>query len=102
MMINWLHFCLLHISFWAVQWSISAFIAVISVLLSVFEHVSALLFEFASDFYGVPPRASFPKEKRAILILGAHEGTPVTPNTRIKYRRLPSPRCGKKRGTFVF
>ncbi|KAH9997245.1 hypothetical protein BJV77DRAFT_984134 [Russula vinacea] len=71
MMINC---CLLHITFWAIHSSISAFIAAISVLLSVFEHVSALLFELVSDFYGVPPRASFPTEKCAILILGAHEG----------------------------
>jgi hypothetical protein len=74
MMINC---CLLHITFWAIHSSISAFIAAISVLLSVFEHVSALLFELVSDFYGVPPRASFPTEKCAILILGAHEGPPI-------------------------
>jgi hypothetical protein len=74
MMINWLLFWFLHTSFWAIQWPISAFITAISVLLSVFEHISQLLFELASDFYGVPPRASFPTEKCAVLILGAHEG----------------------------
>ena len=89
MMINWLLFCLLHISFWAIQWPISAFIAAISVLLSAFEDISTLLFEFASDFYGVPPRASFPTEKCAVLILGAHEGAAITPYNRIKHRRLP-------------
>lgn len=89
MMINWLLFCLLHISFWAIQWPISAFIAAISVLLSAFEHVSALLFDLASDFYRVPPRASFPTEKCAVLILGAHEGAPITPCNGIKHRRLP-------------
>lgn len=76
MMINWLLFCLLHLSFWAIQWPISAFIAAISVLLSAFERASAVLFEMASDLYGVPPRASFPTENCAVLILGAHEGAP--------------------------
>ena len=71
-MINWLLFCLVRLSFE----TISAFITAISVLLSTFEHVSALLFELASDLYGAPPRASFPKEKCAVLILGAHEGAP--------------------------
>ena len=85
-MINWLLF----VSFWAVQLSISALIAAISVLLSAFEHFSALLFELASDWYGVPPRASFPTEKCAVLILGAHEGAPITLCTRIKHRQLPS------------
>ncbi|KAI0281435.1 hypothetical protein BGY98DRAFT_958971 [Russula aff. rugulosa BPL654] len=75
MMINcWLLFWLLHISFWAIQWPITAFIAAISVLFSAFEQISAVLFEIASDLYGVPPRASFPTEKCAVLILGAHEG----------------------------
>jgi hypothetical protein len=87
MMINWLLFCLLDLSFWAIQWPISAFIAAISVLLSAFEHISALLFEFASDLYGVPPRASFPTEKCAVLILGAHEGAPITLYNGIKHRR---------------
>lgn len=79
MMINWLLFCLLDISFRAIQWPISVFIAAISVLLSAFEHVSAVLFELASDFSGVPPRASFPPEKCAVLILGANEGALITP-----------------------
>ena len=74
MMINC---CLLRITFWVIHSSISAFIAAISVLLSVLEHFSALLFELASDLYGVSPRASFPTEKSAILILGAHEGPPI-------------------------
>ncbi len=69
---------LLHLSFWAIQWPISAFIAAISVLHSALEHISAVLFELASDLYGVPPRASFPTEKCAVLILGAHEGAPIT------------------------
>lgn len=73
-----IHCCLLHITFWVTHWLISAFIAAISVLLSSFEHFSAVLFELASEFYGVPPRASFPTEKCAILILGAHEGAPIT------------------------
>jgi len=68
MMIHWL------------LWPISASIAAISVLLSAFEHLSALLFELASDLYGVTPRASFPTERCAVLILGAHEGAhPITP-----------------------
>lgn len=69
-----IHCCLLHITFWATHRSISAFIAAISVLLSSFERISAILFELASDFYGVAPRATFPTEKCAVLILGAHEG----------------------------
>jgi hypothetical protein len=48
------------------------------------EHVSAVLFELASDLYGVPPRASFPTENCAVLILGAHEGAPITRYNRIK------------------
>jgi len=81
MMIN---FCLL----WVVHWSISALIPAISVLLSSLERISQVLFELASDLYGVPPRASFPTEKCAILILGAHEGAPITPLTGIKHRPL--------------
>ena len=73
-MINWLLFCLVDVCFW----TISAFIAAISVLVSVFEHISAVLFEVGSDFYGAAPRASFPTEKSAVLILGAHEGAPIT------------------------
>ena len=87
MVINWLLFCLLHITFWAIEWPISAFIAAISVLLSALEHITAILFELTSDFYGVPPRASFPTEKCAVLILGAHEGAPITRYNRIKHRR---------------
>jgi hypothetical protein len=77
MMINYL----LYIAFLAVHLSISALLAAISVLLSTFEDISSLLFELASDFYGVPPCSSFPTEKCAILILGAQEGASVTPST---------------------
>ena len=81
MMIN----SLLYIAFSAVHLSITVLLAAISVLLSTFEDISSLLFELASDFYGVPPRSSFPTEKCAILILGAQEGASVTPYTTITY-----------------
>ena len=70
---------LLYITFEVVLLSISTLLAAISVLLSSFEDISSILFELASDFYGVPPRASFPTEKCAILILGAQEGASLTP-----------------------
>jgi hypothetical protein len=100
MMINYL----LYITFSVVHLSISVFLAAISVLLSSFEDISSILFELASDFYGVTPRASFPTEKCAIVILGAQEGASVTPSTAITYPRLlllPPLRCGKKRRTLV-
>jgi hypothetical protein len=68
-----------HLAFSVIHLSISAFFTAISVLLSYFELVSSILFEFASDFYGAPPRASFPTEKCAVLILGAQEGASITP-----------------------
>jgi hypothetical protein len=37
---------------------------------------------------GTPPRASFPTEQCAILILGAHEGALITPFAGIKHRPL--------------
>ena len=80
---------LLYITFSVVQLSISALLAAISVLLSSFEDISSILFELASDFYGVPPRASFPTEKCAILILGAQEGASVTPSTGVTYPCIP-------------
>jgi len=64
----------LHLAFSVIHLSISAFLTAISVLHSYFELISSILFELASDFYGLPPRASFPTEKCAILILGAQEG----------------------------
>ena len=97
MVINYL----LYIAFSVVHLSISTLLAAISVLLSTFEDISSLLFELASDFYGVPPRSSFPTEKCAILILGAQEGASVTPSTAITYPPEPPLRCGKKRGAFV-
>jgi hypothetical protein len=98
MMINYL----LYITFSVVHLSISVFLAAISVLLSYFEDISSILFELVSDFYGVTPRASFPTEKCAIVILGAQEGASVTPSTAITYPRLLPPlRCGKKRRTVV-
>jgi len=72
---------LLYITFSVVHLSISALLAAISVLLSSLEDISSILFELSSDFYGVPPRPSFPTEKCAILILGAQEGASVTPST---------------------
>jgi len=92
---------LLYITFSVVQLSISALLAAISVLLSSFEDISSILFELASDFYGVPPRASFPTEKCAILILGAQEGASVTSSTGVTYPRIPPLRCGKKRGAVI-
>ncbi|KAI0302068.1 hypothetical protein BC826DRAFT_966114 [Russula brevipes] len=73
-MIRYLLSSALHGAFSAVHLSMSACLAAISVLLSAFEDISSILFELASDLYGVPPRASFPTEKCAILILGAQEG----------------------------
>lgn len=94
---------LLYITFEVVLLSISTLLAAISVLLSSFEDISSILFELASDFYGVPPRASFPTEKCAILILGAQEGASLTPSAAITYPRIPPPplRCGKKRGVVI-
>jgi hypothetical protein len=93
---------LLYITFEVVLLSISTLLAAISVLLSSFEDISSILFELASDFYGVPPRASFPTEKCAILILGAQEGASLIPSTAITYPRTPPPlRCGKKRGVVI-
>ena len=92
---------LLHLAFSAVHLSISALVPAISVLLSTFQHISSLLFELASDFYGVPPRSSFPTEKCAILILGAQEGASVTPYTAFTYPPVPPLRCGKKRGALI-
>jgi hypothetical protein len=92
---------LLYITFEVVLLSISTLLAAISVLLSSFEDISSILFELASDFYGVPPRASFPTEKCAILILGAQEGASLTPSTAITYPRIPPLRCGKKRGAVI-
>jgi len=86
---------LLYITFSVVQLSISALLAAISVLLSSFEDISSILFELASDFYGVPPRASFPTEKCAILILGAQEGASVTPSTGVTYPRIPLSGVGR-------
>ena len=82
---------LLYITFEVVLLSISTLLAAISVLLSSFEDISSILFELASDFYGVPPRASFPTEKCAILILGAQEGASLTPSAAITYPRIPPP-----------
>ena len=84
--------CLLHITFRVTHWLISVFIAAISVLLSSFEYFLTVLFDLASDFYGTPPRASFPTENCAILILGAHEG--ALNYTRVNHRRL-HPGAGK-------
>src|ERR1700730_9235222 len=78
-MIRYLLSSVLHGTFLAVHLSMSAGLAAISVLLSAFEDISSILFEFASDLYGVPPRASFPTEKCAILILGAQEGASLAP-----------------------
>jgi hypothetical protein len=64
--------------FWVVHLSTSALLAAISVFISFFEDISSILFELASDFYGVPTRPSFPTEKCAILILGAQEGASLT------------------------
>ncbi|KAI0006063.1 hypothetical protein BJV74DRAFT_801921 [Russula compacta] len=74
MMIHYLVFSVLHIAFSVVELSISALLAAISVLLASFEDASSILFELVSDLYGIRPRASFPTEKCAILILGAQEG----------------------------
>jgi hypothetical protein len=103
MMINYL----LYITFSVVHLSIAVPLAAISVLLSTFEDISSILFELASDFYGVPPRASFPTEKCAILILGAQEGdslisfTSITITYNYISARASPLRCGKKRGAFV-
>jgi hypothetical protein len=96
-----INYYLLYLAFSAVHLSISVLFAAISVLLSTFQHTSSLLFELVSDFYGVPPRSSFPTEKCAILILGAQEGASVTPYTAITYPPVPPLRCGKKRGALV-
>lgn len=85
MMMNYLSLGIVHITFSAVELSISAFFAGISVLLSSFEDISSRLFERASDFSGVPPRASFPTEKCAILILGAQEGASFTPPIKLNF-----------------
>lgn len=82
---NYLSLGIVHITFSAVELSISAFFAGISVLLSSFEDISSRLFERASDFSGVPPRASFPTEKCAILILGAQEGASFTPPIKLNF-----------------
>jgi hypothetical protein len=74
MIFNYLLCTVLHLAFSVIHLSISAFLTAISVLHSYFELISSILFELASDFYGLPPRASFPTEKCAILILGAQEG----------------------------
>lgn len=71
---------IVYMTFSVVDLSLSALLAAISVLLSFFEDISSILFELVSDFYGVPPRPSFPTEKCAILILGAHEGASLTPS----------------------
>src|SRR5882757_7600549 len=74
MITNYLLYTILHLAFSVIHLSISTFLTAISALHSYFERISSILFELASDFYGVPPRASFPTEKCAILILGAQEG----------------------------
>ena len=76
---NYLFLRITYTTFSVVELTISTLLAGITVLLSLFEDISSVLFELASDSSGVPPRSSFPTEKCAVLILGAQEGTSITP-----------------------
>ena len=99
---NYLFSSITYITFSVVELTISTLLAGITVLLSLFEDLSSVLFELASDSSGVPPRSSFPTEKCAVLILGAQEGTSITP---LRLNQIidvyPRARCGKKRRTSV-
>ncbi|KAH9981263.1 hypothetical protein BGW80DRAFT_322020 [Lactifluus volemus] len=86
MKMNYFSSSVLHITFSAVHLTISALLPHISVLLSLLEHISSILFERLSDFSAVPPRASFPTEKCAILIIGAQEG--VGRNAALRFSEL--------------
>ncbi|KAH9005187.1 hypothetical protein EDB86DRAFT_2882124 [Lactarius hatsudake] len=74
MPMNYLFLSITHITFSVVKLTIFTLLAGITALLSLFEDISSVLFELASDSSGVPPRSSFPTEKCAVLILGAQEG----------------------------
>jgi hypothetical protein len=76
---NYFSSTIIHLSFSVLQLSFSAVLAGASHLLSSFDDISSILFETLSDFSRLPPRASFPTEKCAILILGAQEGAFFTP-----------------------
>lgn len=78
-MMNYLFLSITYITFSIVELTIFTLLAALTALLSLFEDVSSDLFELASDSSGVPPRDSFPTEKCAVLILGAQEGTSITP-----------------------
>ena len=79
-MMNYLFLSITYIIISLVELTISTLLAGITALLSLFEDISSALFELASDSSGVPPRSSFPTEKCAVLILGAQEGTSITPS----------------------
>ncbi|KAI9466243.1 hypothetical protein BJY52DRAFT_1220327 [Lactarius psammicola] len=83
---NYLFLSITYITFSVVELTIFTLLAGITALLSLFEDISSVLFELASDSSGVPPRSSFPTEKCAVLILGAQEG--VGRNAALQFSEL--------------
>jgi hypothetical protein len=100
-MMNYLFLSITYITFSVVELTIFTLVAGITALLSLFDDISSVLFELASDSSGVPPRSSFPTEKCAVLILGAQEGTSITPSIESNIDVHPRGRCGKKRRASV-
>ncbi|KAI9446425.1 hypothetical protein H4582DRAFT_560210 [Lactarius indigo] len=85
-MMNYLFLSITYITFSVVELTIFTLLAGITALLSLFEDITSVLFELASDSSGVPPRSSFPTEKCAVLILGAQEG--VGRNAALQFSEL--------------
>jgi len=85
-MMNYLFLSITYITFSVVELTIFTLLAGITALLSLFQDISSVLFELASDSSGVPPRSSFPTEKCAVLILGAQEG--VGRNAALQFSEL--------------
>jgi len=83
---NYLSLRITYIAFSIAELAISTLLTSITALLSLFEDISSVLFELASDSSGVPPRSSFPTEKCAVLILGAQEG--VGRNAALQFSEL--------------